>query len=306
MSRLYDALKHTENAVVRMIEDEQGSQPAPTDRMETAPVELEVFVEPPPPEASEANLPFAAPSPISEYNYRVVKVRVRTTMPVLPFDGSDRRTAECYRILRTNIVHHPAQPRMIAISSASSGDGKTTSAINIAGVLALKQDIRVLLVDGDLRHGSIASKLGIDASPGLAEVLTGQCSLAEAIVQTETLPNLHILPGGQAFANPAELFDSTGWTAMAQDLRERFQFIVVDTTPIGVVADYDLIQTVCDGTVIVVRPDHTDRQACMKAIQSVSKGKLLGALLNHTEDWFLWRTRDYYGYYGKSKQPFDV
>jgi capsular exopolysaccharide synthesis family protein len=301
MSRLYDALKQTENAVVRMIEGEQSSQPSPSDHIEVkVPVEPEILAEHFMPEANVDDMSSVAPPPVSERGYRVVKVRARATMPVLPFDGSDQRTAECYRILRTNILHHPARPRMIAISSAGPGDGKTTSAINIAGALALKQDMRVLLVEGDLRHGSIASKLGIEATPGLAEVLTGQCSLEEAIVQTENLPNLHILPGGRTLANPAELLDSAGWRAMAQDLREEFQFIVVDTTPIGVVADYDLIQAVCDGTVVVVRPDHTDRLACMKAIQSIQKGKLLGALLNHTEDWFLWRIRDYYGYYGKS------
>jgi len=188
---------------------------------------------------------------------------------------------------------------MIAISSAGSGDGKTTTAINIAGALALKQEIRVLLVEGDLRRGSIASKLGMDASPGLAEVLTGQCSLEEAIVQTENLPNLHILPGGRTLANPAELLDSATWKAIAQDLRNRFQFVVVDTTPIGVVADYDLIQVVADGTIVVVRPDHTDRTVCMKAIRHVPKEKLLGTLINCTEDWFLWRTHNYYGYTAK-------
>lgn len=295
MSRLYDALKHTENAVVRMIEGEQNSQPmSSSDRIETtAPVESEILVEPLP-EASLDYLSFA-PSLTNEYSYRTVTVRALTKLPVLPFDGSDRRTAECYRILRTNIVHHPGRPKMVVISSAGSGDGKTTSAINIAGALALKQDIRVLLVDGDLRHGSIAARLGIEASPGLAEVLIGQCSLNEAIVQTENLPNLHVLVSGQTLANPAELLDSGAWRGLAQELRERFHFIVVDTTPIGAVADYDLIQVVCDGTVMVLRPDHTDRQACMKAIQSVPKEKLLGAVLNRTDDWFLWRLRNYYG-----------
>jgi capsular exopolysaccharide synthesis family protein len=295
VSRLYDALKHTENAVVRMIEGEQNSQPmSSSDRIETtAPVEPEILVEPLP-EASLDYLSFA-PSLTNEYSYRTITVRALAKLPVLPFDGSDRRTAECYRILRTNIVHHPGRPKMVVISSAGSGDGKTTSAINIAGALALKQDIRVLLVDGDLRHGSIASRLGIEASPGLAEVLSGQCSLNEAIVQTANLPNLHVMVSGQTLANPAELLDSGAWRGLAQELRERFHFIVVDTTPIGAVADYDLIQVVCDGTVMVLRPDHTDRQACMKAIQSVPKEKLLGAVLNRADDWFLWRLRNYYG-----------
>jgi len=308
MSRIYDALKQTENSVVRMIEGEQVGQPAPSDHIEAVVTAEPENLEAPLPEAETEDIPFAEQSsinaaPVSEYGYRIVKVRARATSPVLPFDGSDRRTAECYRILRTNFLHHPARPKMIAVSSAGSGDGKTTSSINFAGVLALKQDVQVLLVDADLRHGSVAPRLGIDASPGLAEVLTGQCSLEDAIIQTENLANLHVLPAGRTSTNPVELLDSAAWRGMAQDLRGRFQFVIVDTTPIGIVADYDLVQVVCDGTMVVVRPDHTDRQACMKALQSIPKDKLLGVLLNSTPDWFLWRSRDYYGYYGNSPQP---
>src|SRR5262249_22050507 len=155
----------------------------------------------------------------------------------------------------------------------------------------LKQEIDVLLVDGDLRHGSVAPMLGIDSSPGLAEVLTGQCSLEDAIVGTENLANLYVLPAGRTSTNPAELFDSPACRELGKNLRERFKFTVVDTTPIGVVTDYDLIQAVCDGTIMVVRPDHTNRADFSKAMGSIAKGKLLGAVVNCAEDWFLWRVR---------------
>jgi capsular exopolysaccharide synthesis family protein len=219
---------------------------------------------------------------------------------VLPFDGTDRKTAESYRILRTNLLHLAAQPKVIAISSAGPGDGKTTTAINISGALALKRESRVLLIDCDLRHGSVAPALGIEPSPGLAEALTGLCPLEDAIAQTDVLPNLFVLPAGRPMANPAELLDSGAFREMVSELREKFHFSVVDTTPIDIVADYALVQEVCDGTILVVRSDHTDRRTCMNAFQSVAKGKLLGTVLNCAQDWFLWRTRDYYGYYGRA------
>jgi len=310
MSRIYDALKHTENEVVRMIETEteQHGQPDPAAADAEAIGVRQVIEIPAPVPAPGANgaaatayPPKPAELPLNDRGYRIARVRARASQPVLPFDGSDRRTAECYRILRTNILHHAAKPKVIAISSPGAGDGKTTTAINIAGALALKQDVRVLLVDGDLRHSTIAPKLGIEDAPGLAEVLTGQCSLQDAVVQTENLPNLHILPAGRTSANPAELLDSAAWRELVRNLREQFTFAIVDSTPMGIVADYDLIHAVCDGTILVMRPDHTERQTCAKALKTIAKNKLLGVVLNCAEDWFLWKMRDYYGYYPESK-----
>lgn len=309
MSKIYDALKHSESPVVGMIEDEQSRQlavPEIPDSMEAMMALGEEVCERGEIEPefnqvleTEEKIGYSpAPVLIGEGGYRIARIRVSASQPVLPFDGSDRRTAECYRSLRTNILHHSAQPKTMAVSSAGPGDGKTTSAINLAGVLALKRDIRVVLVDADLRQGSISTKLGIESSPGLAEVLAGESSLEEAIVQTEILPNLHVLPAGRSSVNPAELLDSEAWRDLISELRGKFQFTIVDTTPIGVVTDYALVEEVCDGTMVVVRPDHTDRRTCVKAIHSVAKGKLLGTVLNCAQDWFLSRTHDYYGYYG--------
>lgn len=292
MSRIYDALKQTENPLVRMIESEQVARPM-------NPVAESGQLSSILPNTEHISGNSAAPL-VDPRNYRIVEVRPDVGVPVLPFDDTDQRTAESYRILRTNILHHPKRPKLIGVSSGGPGDGKTTSAINIAGVLALKQDSRVLLIDGDLRRSSIAASLGIDFAPGLTEVLTGQCALADAIVQISNLENLHVLPAGDASSiNPTELLDSAAWRELCQVVGQQFQFTIIDTTPIGHVADYQLIQVACDGVILIVRPDHTNRQAFETAIQQVPKDKLLGTLLNCTEDWFLWQRRDNYGYYGK-------
>jgi receptor protein-tyrosine kinase len=190
----------------------------------------------------------------------------------------------------------------MVVSSADSGDGKTVSAINVAAALALKNEVNVLLVDGDLRRGQIAALLGVPDTPGLTDVLVGTCSPEEVIVQAQQFPNLHILPAGARLSNPTELLDSPRWRALAQQLRSRFDYVILDTPPIGSVADYDLIETVSDGVLMVARPDFTNRSRCLKALSSIREHRLIGVILNCVEDWFLSRNSSYYSY-GHSSKP---
>ena len=124
----------------------------------------------------------------------------------------------------------------------------------------------------------------------------GTCRLEDAIVRLEQFPNLCVLPSGKPTAHPTELLDSNRWTALCASVRQQFKFVILDTPPIAAVADYDLIDAQCDGVVLVVRPDHTDRKLCMQAIDIVPKDRLLGVVLNCVRDWFLWKTQDYYSY----------
>ena len=150
--------------------------------------------------------------------YRTVGLRVAKG-PLLPFDGSDARTAEQYRLIRTNLMLHAARPKMIAVSSASPGDGKTVTTVNLSAALALKSESTVIMVDGDMRQKKLGISLGIKAEPGLADVLRGRCRLDEAIVRIEEMPNLLLLPSGSTTANPAELLDSPEWKALTTRLR---------------------------------------------------------------------------------------
>jgi capsular exopolysaccharide synthesis family protein len=225
---------------------------------------------------------------------RTVSLRLSLDTPVLPFDGAHSRAGEQYRVARTKIIHHPQQPRLIVISSSGPRDGKTVSSVNLAGALALKNEAQVLLIDADLRRASIGSVLGIDNTPGLADVLSGNCALDDAIVRLEQFPNLCVLPGGKAIANPTELLDSANWTALCNTVRRQFKFVIFDAPPIATVADYDLIHAQCDGVILVARPDHTSRKLFMQALDLVPKERLVGVLLNCVRDWFLWKTQDYY------------
>ncbi len=226
----------------------------------------------------------------------VVSLRLAAESPILPFDAAHSRAGEQYRMARTKIMQDPRQPRLIAISSAGSGDGKTITSINLAGAMALKSEARVLLVDADLRRSQIAGLLGIPPAPGLGDVLGGTSTLDESIMQVKEFPNLFVLPGGKPIDNPTELLDSSRWTSLCTQVRRQFKFVVFDVPPMGTVADYDLIQAHCDGVVVVVRPDHTDREMCLKALDSIPKERLLGVVMNCVQDWFLWKTADRYYY----------
>jgi len=233
---------------------------------------------------------------------RTARVRLPAGAPLLPFDGAHLRAAEQYRIIRTKVLQHPAQPRVLVVSSAMAGDGKTVSAVNLAGALALKDDVNVLLVDGDFRRSTIADLLGIEEAPGLAEVLSGACPLHQAIVRIEQFPNLYVLPGGKAGPNATELLDSPAWRATSAVFRKQFKFTILDSPPIAAVADFDLLQASADSVIVVIRPDHTDRTLCYKAIQTISPTKLLGVVLNCSERWFLWKTHDYYYYSNETQE----
>ena len=229
--------------------------------------------------------------------YKSMWLEIPKGSPIFPFDGNEPRVAEQYRILRTSILLNPGRPQVVAVSSGSSGDGKTITAINIAGILAMKSETTVLIVEGDLRKCALAPILGINSSPGLAEVLRGTISLDDAIIRAEQLPNFHVLPAGTVTDNPAELLDSDEFRKFVKDVRKRFSFVVFDTTPAASVADFKLVMQVSDGVLMVVRPDHTDRDSFQRAFELVPEKLLLGAVINAFEDWFLWKKLDANYYY---------
>jgi capsular exopolysaccharide synthesis family protein len=242
-----------------------------------------------------------APAPVaaalaSAPEFRTLSLNIPAASPVLRFADSSH-ASEQYRILRTKIVQHPRLPRVIVVASASAGDGKSVTAVNLAGALSLKGTATVLLVDGDLRRPSIWRHLGLEQEQGLAGVLSGAAALESTIVKIQEYGNLYVLPAGKSEYNPTELLDSERFTSTMARLRKMFKYVVVDSPPIASVADYDLLTASSDGVIVVVRPDHTNRQACKKALESMPKDKCLGVVMNRVSDWFLSRSYAYAPYY---------
>lgn len=220
---------------------------------------------------------------------RTLPLRVPLNAPVLPFDGAaqDWTVSERYRMIRTRILHHPRQPRVMVVSSPGSGDGKSVTAVNVAGALSLKASAKVLLMDADFRRPTIYKQTGLPNDPGLAAVLEKQCSLEQALVHTLQFPNLYVLPAGEGNLNPAELLDSAEWHRFCATIREMFAYVIIDSPPIAAVADYELIQARCDGVILVARPDHTNRAACFRSLELIPPDKMIGVVVNCVEDWFL-------------------
>ena len=251
-------------------------------------------VGPPPLEAPSIEAPLLA--------VRTMSLRVPAPSPLLPFDNNRSRSSEQYRILRTRINHYPNAVSLIVITSPDPGDGKSVTAINTAAALALKSEGRVLLLDADLRRSTIHLQLGLPESPGLADVLAGACAPEQAMVHTQEFPNLYVMSAGTPKDNPVELLGSMRLRSLCTQLRGLFQYVIIDSPPVGGVADYDLIQAACDGVILVLRPDSSNRDRCWNALELISKDKFMGTVLNCIPDWSPGQTAaSSYYYYSRAK-----
>src|SRR6266849_940471 len=204
--------------------------------------------------------------------------------------------AESYRALRTSLLltNLGAPPKVIMVTSALPQEGKSTTSINCAIVLAQK-GVRVLLIDADLRRPSIHKTLGMGPRSGLSNVLTGSTTLQQAITRTPILPGLFILPAGTPPPNPAELLASSNMKDVLAELREQYDHIVVDTPPALSVTDAVVLSPRADAVVLVIRSGQTTKQALRRSrdILTQVNAKVVGVLLNAVD----LSSPDYYYYY---------
>jgi capsular exopolysaccharide synthesis family protein len=214
--------------------------------------------------------------------------------------------AESYRALRTSLLLASvgAPPKVILITSALPQEGKTTTSINVAIVLAQK-GARVLLIDADLRRPSIHKTLGMGPRAGLSNVLTGNIAIEEAIVETSIWPNLFVLPAGTPPPNPAELLASAAMRGVLASLQEKYDHIVIDTPPTLSVTDAVVVSAQAEAVVLVVRSGQTTKQALRRAKELLSNvnARISGVLLNAVD----LRSPDYhysYEYQGKYGQRY--
>jgi succinoglycan biosynthesis transport protein ExoP len=204
--------------------------------------------------------------------------------------------AESYRALRTSLLlsNLGAPPKVIMITSALPQEGKSTTSISCANVLAQK-GIRVLLIDADMRRPSIHKTLGMGPRSGLSNVLTGSTTWQQAITRSPILPTLEILPAGTPPPNPAELLASIQMRDMLEELRSQYDFIVIDTPPTLSVTDAVVLSPRADAIVLVIRSGHTTKQALRRSrdILTQVNAKVSGVLLNAVD----LSSPDYYYYY---------
>ena len=207
--------------------------------------------------------------------------------------------AEAYRSLRTNISFSrpSAAPKALVFTSPMPQDGKSTTAANLALVLA-QQGGRVLLVDADMRRGVLDEVFREPREPGLSNVLVGSVSVADATraLRLEQGHALDFIPAGTRPPNPAELLSSEPMDRFLSEVRQRYDTIVCDAPPLNLVTDAALLGTRADGIVLVARAGVTEEESLAFAVGQIERVRatLLGAVLNGVDE----RRQGYYGSQG--------
>ena len=193
--------------------------------------------------------------------------------------------AESYKSIRTNLQFLLSQNpgcRVITVSSYKSGEGKTTNSINIA--IAFSQlGKKVLLIDADMRRPTIHKKLHLEATNGLSGVLAGFVTAEECILNVSSC--FDVLPAGATPPNPSEILDSAATDRLLENLKLNYDYIIIDTPPLGVVTDPLTIAPRTDGVVIIVKQKYTRHDDFEKALESIklTNSRVLGVILNSTD-----------------------
>ncbi|WP_415976088.1 polysaccharide biosynthesis tyrosine autokinase [Rhodococcus sp. 077-4] len=205
---------------------------------------------------------------------------VDATRPTVAVASMTKKMGEPLRALRTNIrfLGGGSPPRVITITSAATGEGRTTTAIDLAAVLA-EAGHEVLLVGGDLRSATLGSRLGIEQNSGLSTVLSGEHSVQDAI-QKDVFDGVSVLPSGPVPPNPSELLGSDRAQDLLETLRGDYRYVVVDTPPLLEVTDGAILTALADGTVVLARTGRTTREKLRRAIKVLDGvgGTVLGVV----------------------------
>jgi capsular exopolysaccharide synthesis family protein len=204
--------------------------------------------------------------------------------------------SEQYRTIRTNIQYSSVDNEIhtLMVTSSGPGEGKSTSAANLAVVFS-QLGKRVLLVDADLRKPTAHRTFGVNNLFGFTTVLTKQATLEKTVIETEE-KELFILTSGPVPPNPAELLSSKSMEQFIEEARELFDYVIFDTPPLLAVADPQIIANKVDGSIFVVSSGKTQFELAIKAKELLenAQSKLLGVILNNKE----MNSNDYYYYYG--------
>jgi polysaccharide biosynthesis transport protein len=183
---------------------------------------------------------------------------------LLGADGVPGSAAESYRTLRTALRFiEPDDPlRSLVITSASPGDGKTTTAANLALTLAAAGE-QVILADADLRQAGLARLLGLEGSVGMTDVFSGEVPLEDALQPYRD--NLWVLPAGALPPNPSEMLGSVRMTTLLEQMMELSDIVLFDAPPILPVTDAVVLSSQVDGTILVTRHRRTTRTQLIEA-----------------------------------------
>jgi protein-tyrosine kinase len=189
--------------------------------------------------------------------------------------------AEEFRTLRTRLNQmQTLQPlRTVVITSSSPAEGKSFTAANLALSQAQLAAKRVLLADFDFRRPNINTAFQIDCSPGITDYLAGRATAGDIIQKIEGL-NLYLMAAGESVTNPLELLNLPECKNLIDQMRDHFDWVVLDSPPLLFAADANLLASMCDCAIVVVRIGATTFDVVTRAIPSLSESNVLGVVVN--------------------------
>ena len=203
---------------------------------------------------------------------------------------------EAYRSLRTNLQFSSVDEtlRSLLVTSATPGEGKTTTAANLAVVFA-QAGHSVILVDADIRKPQQHKIFDLPKSPGITEALVSNNTPTSFFLRETQVPNLRILTSGKDAPNPAELLGSNRMKQLLQELQQEADFLVVDAPPLLAVTDAQVLANTADGVLLVVNTEKTPRAMVARGAEAIlrANGRILGVVLNRLAN----SARGYYYYY---------
>ena len=224
-------------------------------------------------------------------------------------DNLSFAASEAYKLLRANLdfsLPDSAGCKVIGITSALRGEGKSTTSINIAYTEALTGK-KVLLLEADLRLPTIAKRLAVHSVPGISNLLAGQCKGGDILQPSGLIKNLWVVTAGDVPPNPSELLDSKQMGDVLKALSESFDVIFVDLPPITAVSDALVISKLVSGMVVVVRQDYCDRASLAEVVRQLrfAEAKVLGFVMTGSDVMLKSYKSNYrykrYGYYTSKK-----
>ena len=222
---------------------------------------------------------------------RVLAEEMVVLDPGLPADMSrlpevDSIT-EQFRAIRTNLLSIPREkrPRLISLTSTRSGEGTTHVLHRLGASLAERGDLRVLLLDGNLRHPRLDRYLAGDHHVGLADVLRGEAEIDDCVRET-VIENMDILPSGTVLGTPAELLSSPALPQLLRDLRDDYDFVLIDTPAVERATDASILGALSDAVMLVVRLHATPQRNIRHAVDALTQARasVLGCVITGDAD----------------------
>jgi succinoglycan biosynthesis transport protein ExoP len=189
-------------------------------------------------------------------------------------------------------------PKVVLVTSAEPNEGKTTVTVNLAHTLAFGGS-RVLLVDGDLRKGTLCKMLGLQPSPGLSDLLDDQ-AMGDKVIQTNGVPNISFIASGKIHRNPGDAFLSTELKDLLTAWRQQFDYVLIDSSPIFAADDAPTLAPKVDGVIFVVRSRFSRARAVSTALEVLRQrqAKVLGVVYNRAKagrkDHYYYNYKEYY------------